>query len=350
MFTRRQSLKGALAALVAPAVLGASGARAQSRPFTFVSWGGAMSDFDRTVVLDPFFRSRNVPIVHASPTNYARLRAMVEARAPEWDLVNVGGRFIFEGADFLEVLDMSLIPNARNLNPGWVTPRGVNTSTGGTVIAWNTRAFPADAGPQSWADFWNVQRFPGPRGLYRPFYYNYEAALLAAGTPREQVYPVTPDKVRVVFEKMREIRPHVRVWWTAGAQPPQLLSTGELAMSSAWTGRILGAIRENAPVTMTYRDGLAWGNAYVVVRGSPHARLAMEAINAAISEETQLRMLDSGVYGPTLDSAAARGTPEQQRWMPTAPANRANMLVLNEEQAAFYSKTYEDEWNRFLLG
>jgi putative spermidine/putrescine transport system substrate-binding protein len=348
MLSRRSFLASSAAGLAASALAGT--ARAQARPFTFVSWGGAMSDFDRTAVIDPFFRARNLPVVHASPTNYARLRAMVEARAPEWDLVNVGGRFIFEGADFLEPLDMSLIPNARALDPGWVTPRGVFTSTGATIVAWNTRTFPADAGPQSWADFWDVRRFPGPRGLYRPFYYNYEAAMLAAGTPRNQVYPVTPEKVRVVFEKMREIKPHVRVWWTAGAQPPQLLSTGELAMSSAWSGRILGAIRENAPVTMTYRDGIAWGNAYVIVRGSPHARLAMEAINAAVSEETQMRMLDSGTYGPTLDAAAARGTPEQQRWMPTAPVNRGSMLIINEEQAAFYSKTYEEEWNRFLLG
>lgn len=349
MHTRRSVLSGGVAAVASAAILHGGEARAQARAFTFTSWGGAMSDFDRTVVLDPFFRTRGQPIVHVSPTNYARLRAMVEARAPEWDLVNVGGRFIFEGADFLEPLDMNLIPNARNLNAGWVTPRGIFTSTGATVIAWNTAAFPANTGPQSWADFWDVRRFPGPRGLYRPFYYNYEAALLAAGTPRSQIYPVTPEKIRIVFEKMREIKPHVRVWWTAGAQPPQLLSTGELAVSSAWTGRILGAMRENAPVTMTFRDGLAWGNAYVVVRGSPHARMAMEAINAAISEETQTRMLDSGVYGPTLDAAAAKGTPEQQRWMPTSPANREHMLILNEEQAAGYSKTYEEEWNRFLL-
>lgn len=324
--------------------------RAQTRPFTFVSWGGAMSEFDRTYVVDPFFAARRQPVVHASPTNYARLRAMVEARAPEWDLVNVGGRFIFEGADYLEPLDMGLIPNARALDPAWVTPRGIFTSTGATVIAWSTRNFGTDAGPQSWADFWDVRRFPGPRGLYRPLYYNYEAALLAAGMPRAEVYPVTAEKMRIVFEKMREIRPHVRVWWTAGAQPPQLLATGELALSSAWSGRILAALRENAPVMMTYRDGIAWGNAYVVVRGSPHARTAMELIDYAISEPVQVRMLESGTYGPTLAAAAARGTPEQQRWLPTAPANRDTMLIINEEQAAFYSRRYEEEWNRFLLG
>jgi hypothetical protein len=69
---------------------------------------------------------------------------MVEAGNPEWDLVDVGGRFIFDGEDLIEPLDMSLIPNAKTLDPGWVTPKGIFTSTGATVIAWNTAAFPAD--------------------------------------------------------------------------------------------------------------------------------------------------------------------------------------------------------------
>jgi len=325
-------------------------ARAQGRPLTFCSWGGALSEMEKTLLLDPFAKMKKIEIAYASPTNYAKIKAMVEAGAPEWDLVAVGGRFIFQGKDMIETLDMSLIPNAKNLDPGWVTSRGIFTATGGTVVAWNTKAFPADKGPTSWKDFWDVKAFPGPRGLYKQLYYNYEAALLAAGVPRSQVYPVTDDKVKLVFEKLREIKPHVKVWWTAGAQPPQLLSSGELALSSAWTGRVLAVMKENAPVAMTYFDGIAWGNAWVVLKGSPHAKLAMEAINYAISEEAQLRLLDNGTYGPALGSAAAKATPEQQKVLVTSPENIKKMLILNEEQAALYSEKYDAEWNRFQLG
>jgi putative spermidine/putrescine transport system substrate-binding protein len=323
---------------------------AQGRPLTFCSWGGALSDLEKTTMLDPFAKTKGIEIVHTSPTNYAKMKAMVESGSPEWDLVDVGGRAIFQNADLLEPLDMALIPNAKALDPGWVTPRGIFTSTGATVIAWNTKAFPEDKGPTSWKDFWDVKAFPGARGLYKPFYYNYEAALLAAGTPRDQVYPVTDDKAKLAMDKLRELKPHVKVWWTAGAQPPQLLSSGELALSSAWSGRIFAGIKEKAPVTMTYRDGIAWGNAWVVVKGSPHAKLAMEAINYAVSEEAQMRLLDVGTYGPTLGTAAGKGTPEQQKWMVTAPQNAKDMLIINEEQAALYSSKYEAEWNRFQLG
>ncbi|MBV8793238.1 MAG: ABC transporter substrate-binding protein [Pseudolabrys sp.] len=347
MLHRRQFLAGgaALAALGAlrPAL-------AQAGKLTFCSWGGALSDLEKAALLDPFAKTKGVEIVAASPTNYAKLKAMVEAGPPEWDLVDVGGRFIWQGADFLEPLDMSLIPNSKALDPSWVAPKGIFTSTGATVIAWNTKAFPEGKGPKNWKDFWNVKDFPGPRGLYKPFYYNYEAALLAAGTPRDQVFPVTEDKAKLALDRIRELKPSIKVWWTAGAQPPQLLTSGELAMSSAWSGRILAVMKENAPVAMTYDDGIAWGNAWVIPKGTPNAKLAMEAINYAIGLEAQLRLNSFGTYGPVLAEAAAKGTPEERKTMVTAPENIKKMLILNEEQAAIYSEKYGDDWNKMQLG
>ena len=348
MFDRRQILRIAGAGAFASAF--AAAARAQAKRLTFCSWGGALSDLEKSALLDPFAKTRGFEVVGVSPTNYAKFKSMVESGQPEWDLVDVGGRFIWQGADLLEPLDMALIPNAKALDPGWVAPKGVFTSSGATVIAWNAKSFPDGQAPKSWKDFWDVKTFPGPRGLYKPFYYNYEAALLAAGTPRDQVYPVTEDKVKLAIEKIRELKPHVKVWWTAGAQPPQLLSSGELAMASAWSGRVLAMMKENAPVAMTYDDGIAWGNAWVIPKGTPNARLAMEAINYAISPEAQARLIDFGTYGPVLGSAAAKGSPEQRKLMVTAPENVSRMLIINEEQAALYSAKYENEWNRMQLG
>ena len=347
MLSRRTLLSAAVAApLLGETALGAEG----GGKLTFCSWGGALSELEKTALLDPFAKQRGIDVTYASPTNYAKLKAMVDGHAPEWDLVDVGGRFIFEGAAYLEPLDMALIPNAAALDPGWVTPRGVFTSSGATVIAWNTKAFPDGHGPSSWKDFWDVKQFPGARGLYKQFYYNYEIALLADGVARDKIYPVTDDKARQAIDKLRVLKPNVSVWWSAGAQPPQLLSSGELAMAAAWSGRISAVIADHAPVAMTLNDGIAWGNAWVVPKGSPNARLAMAAINAALAEDAQLRLAGSGLYGPVLPAAAARATPEQQAWMTTSPQNRSRMLILDEEQAGLYSAKYESEWSKFQLG
>jgi len=326
-------------------------ARAADRPFTFTSWGGALSEAEKQAFIDPFGKSKGIAVVNTSPSETAKIKAMVEAKAVEWDLVDVGGRTVWQGAQggFLETLDMSKIPNAAALDRGWVAPQGIATSTGATIIAWSTSAFP-DGGPQSWADFWDVKRFPGARGLYKYFYYNYEAALLAAGVKRDEIYPLTPEKAAMALGKIKELKPSVTVWWGSGAQPPQLLSTGELAMASAWNGRVLAAVGEGAPVGYTYKDGIAWSNWWVIPKGSPYVELAHEAINFALAPERQAAILKLKSYGPVLSSVAASADADTRKILVMSPDNIKDMLILNEHDAGKYMTDYDEKWNQLMLG
>lgn len=352
MIDRRHILKSA-AALgllgIAPSGL-IRPAHAQGRPFTFCSWGGALSETEQAAFMDPFSTMKGVEILNVSPTNYAKIKAMVDANAVEWDLVTVGGQTIYQGRDagILEPIDYSIV-KADHLEPHWKTEFGVYTSTGASVIAFNTDAFPEGNEPQSWADFWNVADFPGARSLFSRFNYNYEAAVRAAGVPANEVYPATDEKVMMAMAKLAEIKPHVTVWWTAGAQPPQLLSTGEVTMALAWSGRIFDAMKEGSPVSMTFKDAIAWGNAFVVPKGTPYRDLAMEVISYAISQEAQERLVPIGTYGPVLGAAAATASPDQAKFMVTHPDNTKDAVIYNDEEAALYITKWEEEWQKFLL-
>jgi putative spermidine/putrescine transport system substrate-binding protein len=352
MIDRRHILKSAAAlgilgvmpkGLIRPAY-------AQNRPFTFCSWGGALSETEKNAFMDPFSKLKNVEILNASPTSYAKVKAMVEANAVEWDLVDVGGQFVYQGSDagLLEPIDYSIV-KADHLEPQWKTEYGVYTSTGASVIAFNTDAFPEGKEPQSWADFWNVDQFPGARSLYGRLYYNYEAAMRAAGVAATDIYPATDEKVKLAMAKLTEIKPHVTVWWTAGAQPPQLLSTGEVTMALAWSGRIFDAMRENSPVSMTFKDAIAWGNAYVVPKATPYRDLAMEVISYAISQEAQERLVPIGTYGPVLASASATASADQARFMVTHPDNAKGSVIFNDQEVAKYWTKWEEDWQKFLL-
>lgn len=353
MITRRGLLERGAALGAASLLAGHYGTRAfaQGRPFTFCSWGGALSETEKTAFIDPFAQMKGIDIAMASPTNYAKIKAMVEANAVEWDAVTVGGYFIYNGRDagILEPIDYSIV-KADHLAPNWRAEHGVFTTTGATIIAYNTDAFPAGSEPKSWADFWNVKDFPGPRSLYARLWYNYEAALRAAGVPREEIYPATAEKMKLAFAKLTEIKPHVAVWWTAGAQPPQLLSTKEVSMAMAWSGRISDAVKEGAPVAMTFNDAIAWGNAMVVPKGTPYRELAMELINYSITPAAQEALLPLGTYGPVLESVAAKATPEQSKNFVTHPDNIKDALIQNEEEVAAYVREYEEEWQKFQLG
>jgi putative spermidine/putrescine transport system substrate-binding protein len=351
---RREFLLGTAAAGL---VLASSGlprlAQAADRPFTFTSWGGALSNAEKVAFMDPFAALKGIEIINTSPTETAKIKAMVEAKNVEWDLVTVGGSAVWQGEQegFVEALDLSKIPNAKNLDPGWVNPYGIATSTGGTIIAWSHSAFPADAGPQSWADFWNAKDFPGPRGLYKNFLYNYEAALLAAGLKRDEIYPATPEKIDQAFGKLAEIKPHVAVWWGAGGQPVQLLSSGELALCSVWTGRQLAAEAEGEPISHTYKDGIAWGNWWLIPKGSPYVELAHEVMNFSLGEGPQTALLTLNSYGPVLEAAAAKADEKGRAMMVMSPDNVKVMGVIqNEQEVNKYSRASEERWNQFKLG
>src|SRR3546814_15744266 len=65
--------------------------------------------------------------------------------------------------------------------------------------------------PRNWADFWDVKRFPGKRGMRKTPKYSLEFALMADGVPADQVYPTlrTPRGVDRAFRKLDEIKPNV---------------------------------------------------------------------------------------------------------------------------------------------
>ena len=352
MIDRRHVLLGGLAAGTA---LGLAGrprlALAQDRPFTFVSWGGALSEMEETAFLDPFFQARGMDYASVSPMEFARIRAMVEAGNVEWDLADVDGATAWRGGEHgvLETLDLARLPNAAALDPGWVTPYAIATSTGGSIIAWSREAFP-DGGPSTWADFWDVARFPGMRGMYRGLYWCYEVAMLADGVAREEVYPATPDKMAQAFAKLEALKPHVSVWWSSGPQPAQIMTSGEAVMSSIWSGRALSAVADGAPIDFTYNQALAWANWWAIVKDTPYLDLAYEALNHALGAGPQTALLDLNVYGPVLEAAAANADAETQRTLVMAPEFSDSILILDPRDAARYQVEYEERWNQFLLG
>jgi putative spermidine/putrescine transport system substrate-binding protein len=150
--------------------------------------------------------------------------------------------------------------------------------------------------------------------------------------------------------KVKELKPNVSVWWGAGAQPPQLLSSGELALSSAWSGRMLAAEAEGAPVGHTYKDGIAWANWWVIPKGSPNVAVAHELLDFALAEEQQAKLLTLKTYGPVLSAATAGADEETKKVLVMSPDNIKDMLILNEEEANKYSYEYEEKWNQLMLG
>lgn len=245
------------------------------------SYGGSFTENIRRYVYEPFTKATGIKVVDVvGDTAEPQIKAMSLAGRIDWDVAYVDTYEQLRETGIFEPIDYSLwdkesiegTPQHARLEDA-VAIFGV-----ALLLAYDERVFPK-GGPQNWADFWDVKKFPQPRGFLGPqAARNLEFALLADGVAKKDIWPLTDDKVDRALKKLDEIKPHVAKWWAAGGEAPQLLINREYAMTSAYDGRVLAAIRQGAPIKMVW-DGAALG--YVraaVLKGGPNTANAQKLI------------------------------------------------------------------------
>lgn len=314
---------------------------------TVISFGGASGDAMQEAYYTPFSQKYGVNVTPGDYNGeFARIRAMVETGNVSWDVVEVESpelaRGCFEG--LFEPIDWEVLGIADDLIPAAVTECGVGTFVWSTVLAYDADRLPRS--PESWADFWNVEEFPGTRGLRRGAKYTLEFALLADGVAVEEVYDVlaTPEGVDRAFAKLDEIKPHIQ-WWEAGAQPPQWLVAGDVVMSSAYNGRIAAAQEEGRNLQIVWNGSLYDLDYWAIVQGSSHVETAHNFIRFASQPEPQAEYSSRIPYGPVNPAAIELLTEKQASRMPTAEANLEGALAVNTDFWVDFGEELEQRFN-----
>ena len=262
------------------------------------------------------------------------VRLQVNANNVTYDLVQManyeaalGGR---EG--ILTPIDYSVVN--RDGFKGTATDYCVGYQTYAFSIAWNTNTYGGD-GPKSWADFWDVKKFPGTRAMRANAEAQLEAALMADGVAPEDVYKVLSEKggLERAIKKIEEIKPHVAVWWTSGAQVAQLLRDGEVDMTTGWNGRFQAAQKDGAAADFTWNQGILGVDCFAVPKGAPHLGDAMKVLAYMAEPEPQAKMAVRTNYGPGNLKAFDTGiiSPETVKMLPNAPENAKTQITLDPE-------------------
>nr|WP_237179536.1 ABC transporter substrate-binding protein [Paraburkholderia sacchari] len=296
-----------------------------------VNYGGAAGDAQKAAWVEPFAKESGIA-TNAIPYtgDMAKVKAMVDAGNVTWDVLEVEAADVGRGCQdgLFERLDWSKIANKVDLMAGVVTPCAAGTFVWSTVLAYNPAL--TKGTPQGWKDFWNVKKFPGKRGMKKEARYNLEFALMADGVAPKDVYTVlgTPAGVDRAFKKMDELKPYIQ-WWEAGAQPPQFLIAGDVAMSTAYNGRIDAAKRAG-----NKNLGIAWDQSiyeldyFVIPKGSKNKDAAQKYISYVLKPQPQATFARKIPYGPTnkaalkmLDAAELGALPNSAENGKTAIAN-----------------------------
>ncbi|MFM1655149.1 ABC transporter substrate-binding protein [Brevibacillus sp. B_LB10_24] len=280
---------------------GSQGTGNGAKELVVVDWGGAFTDAHKKSTFDPFEQKYGVKITVVSPPDYGKLKAMVESGNVEVDVANVDFDFSIRGGQqgLLEKLDFDVI-KTDGIDPKLINDYGVGAELFSAVIAYNTDTFSAENHPKSWADFWDTKKFPGPRSMWKYPTGTLEAALLADGVKPEELYPLDVDRA---LKSLDKIKKDVKVWWTTGAQVPQLLANGEVVLAEAWNGRITTAKGQGAPEDVDFSQGLILSNVWIVPKGTKNKELAMKFIAFAADPQQQAAFSSIIDYAPTTSKA-----------------------------------------------
>ncbi len=337
---------------------------------TIVSWGGAYSASQQNAYHKPYSEMTGVKIINdeSSAEAVSKLRAMNEAGNVTWDLVDV------EAADAIRLCDEGL---AMEIDADEVLAAGADGSSAtddfgdslisdcfipqivfSTTVGYRTDMV-GDTPPTSICAIFDTDAYPGKRALNKRPIGNVEWALLCDGVAKDEIYDVlaTPEGQERALAKLDTIKSDV-IWWSAGADTPQLLADGEIVMGSTYNGRLFSVIAEqNQPVGMLWDAQMLDFDGWIIPKDLPEDRLARVMDYVKFATDTQ-RLADQAAYisygparassAPLVGNHATLGIPMAEH-MPTDPANASNVFVTNYEFWADYRDDIDAKFQAWLV-
>jgi putative spermidine/putrescine transport system substrate-binding protein len=308
--------------VAAAAILALSYGIATARDLTVVARGPTQEAIKR-VFIQPFTSATGIAVQSEGwEGGIDALRTQSKAPDNVWDLVQVDSDELTTGCSegLFEKLDWSAIGGKDHYLPQAVSDCGVGSGVASLVLAWDRDKFPATPG---WADFWDVAKYPGKRGLHRGVRGNLEFALFADGVSPPDVYKVlaTSEGVDRAFRRLDQLKPYI-VWWQDDAEAARILASGDVLMTSA-SAPAIGAVNRTA-----HRNfGVQWTaslydlESWAILKGSPNLRAATQFLYFAGTPAIEARLVELFGEGGLAKGANDGLPPELAQNSPTAPAN-----------------------------
>ncbi|SER86769.1 putative spermidine/putrescine transport system substrate-binding protein [Tranquillimonas rosea] len=286
-----------------------SQAVADAEPLRVVTWGGTYQQSQENAYGAGFTAETGVALEWLEYRGgLAELRMQRDAGEVAWDVVDVLARDARIGCDeglFLKLPDDLFPPE---MDADLVIPRpndcvGPNI-TWSWVTAYDARAYDGDA-PDSLADFFDPERHPGPRAIAAFPQATLEMALVAEGVPAADVYDVlaTEQGRDRAFSVLDRIAADLR-FWSSGEEPVELLRSGDVAMTTAYNGRVAAAYLSGATEIRTIYDGQILDEEwFAVVAGTDREEAALAFLRHVARPEQQAAQARWIPYGPMRRSA-----------------------------------------------
>ncbi len=331
-FLRALGTAGAGTALLSPlAALASRAAQAAERPVTYFSYGGAWKQAIMGAFAEPFTKKTGIPVQFQEPYSFAKLRAMHEAKAQQIDIAGVNGMDVYIAArlKMITPIDWSVVDKSA-LDPQQLHHTDViGCSSQSMNVCYSRKKWPGGQHPNSWADFWNVEKFPGRRSLRRDALWTIEAAMKADGVKDDAFYPLDVERA---FRSLDRIKPHIKTWWSDNSQAQQLMEQEEVDLIYMTNGRATQSILDHkAPFEMIWNEAIYAGHAegWIVPVGCPNPQGGMKFLDVIGRPEYQAVFARLLYYAPQNPRAIDLLEPALAKLMPSHPDNEKLAHTIN---------------------
>ena len=353
---------------VAAVLLAVATAAYAATDLVVVSWGGAYSASQQNAYHEPYMKQNaGINIINDDSSNeaVAKLRAMNEVGNVTWDLVDV------VAADAIRLCDEGLAmefdpdellapapdgtPASKDFGDLLVSECFIPQIVYSTTFGYRTDMVKSK--PTSVCDVFDIKKFPGKRSLEKNPINNVEWALICDGVAPDKVYDLlaTDEGVDRALKKLGTIKDQV-VWWTKGAQTPQLLADGEVVMGSTYNGRLFSVIEEEKqPIAMLWDWQVFDLDGWIIPKGTKNLEEVKKLVRFATDTQRLADQAKYISYGPARASSAplvgkhATLGIEMAPHMPTDPNNAKTTLLYNYEFWADYRDDIDAKFQAWLI-
>ncbi len=300
---------------------------------TFVSYGGDQEVAYKEAFISPFEEKTGASVAMDSPTDYAKVKAQVETNNVAWDVM-VGDPFLTLkdcGVLYEELTDV----DRADIDPKYITDDcSLPADIYATVLVYDKNKF-GDNPPTGWADFFDLKKYPGKRGMWSFVIGNqFEHALQADGVESDSLYPLDMERA---IKKLDTIKSEISFYDTLAQSSEQLIA-GEVSMSIMYAQRAYDAEKAGAEIGVVWDGGIQSWDSLVILKGSKNLEAANQLVDFIGTPEAQAHMATITPFGPTNVKAEPDVPEEIARWQATTPANAEVSIPMDME---WWSKNYD---------
>jgi putative spermidine/putrescine transport system substrate-binding protein len=331
-----------------------------------VSWGGAYTASQQKAYQDTYKDPGSINFINYNG-GLGEVRTQVESGNVTWDIVDVLPSEARIGCDegLFEELDRSVFepaPDGTSMDDDIMIE--VPNDCVVPQIFWSYVPFYEEgtfsgAQPTTIADFFNVKKFPGKRGIHTWPNALIEMALAADGVAIKDIYKVmsTDEGIDRAFKMLDKIKDHA-VFWSAGSKPLELVKSGEVSMDLGYNGRVGAAILSEGEKFVPVWDAQVLEEEWLVLmKGAPNRDAAIDFLVHASTTDSQAEQAKYINYGPMRASAfdvLKNGEPwfhngkTIMEHMPNRPELMSRTIIANPDWWADYGDSISERYTAWM--